>query len=221
MTIIKFNLYVVRHGQTYFNIFNRLQGWSNSPLTEKGIEGAKDTAEKLANIKFSAAFCSDTTRAMHTAQIILDANKAGSVDQPLTSPLLREEFYGYYEGNDMPQTWYVAGAPHGLPTFKDIVNKYSIGKAKDYLKEADPFHMAEDNEEYWTRWNKGLDFIRSDKNIHDDDNVLLISHGNAVLSLVERFGKGKYDVTERPANGSLTKLEITDNDAEVTGYNIQ
>ncbi|WP_220729972.1 histidine phosphatase family protein [Apilactobacillus zhangqiuensis] len=221
MNVITFNLYVVRHGQTYFNIYNRLQGWSNSPLTDKGIAGAKKTADKLANTHFAAAYCSDTTRAMHTAKIILDGNKADSVKQPTISNYLREEFYGYYEGNDMDQTWYVAGAPHGLPTFKDIVTKYSIGKAKDFLKEADPFHQAESNEEYWKRWDQGLDLIRNDKNIHDGDNVLLISHGNAVLSLVERFGEGKYDVTERPSNGSLTKLEVSDDQVKVTDYNIQ
>ncbi|KOY79660.1 histidine phosphatase family protein [Apilactobacillus kunkeei] len=221
MNVITFNLYVVRHGQTYFNIYNRLQGWSNSPLTDKGISGAEKTAEKLANTHFAAAYCSDTTRAMHTAKIILDGNKVDSVKDPIISNYLREEFYGYYEGNDMDQTWYVAGAPHGLPTFKDIVTKYSIGKTKDFLKEADPFHQAESNEEYWKRWDQGLDLIKNDKNIHDGDNVLLISHGNAVLSLVERFGEGKYDVTERPANGSLTKMEVSDDQVKITDYNVQ
>ncbi len=64
----KFNLYMVRHGQTYFNIYNKLQGWSNSPLTDKGIQNAADTGEKLKNTKFVAAYCSDTTRAEQTAQ---------------------------------------------------------------------------------------------------------------------------------------------------------
>ncbi|CAI2564041.1 hypothetical protein AKUH4B406M_02280 [Apilactobacillus kunkeei] len=91
----------------------------------------------------------------------------------------------------------------------------------DFLKEADPFHQAESNEEYWKRWDQGLDLIRNDKNIHDGDNVLLISHANAVLSLVERFGEGKYDVTEPPANGSLTKLQVSDDQVKITDYNVQ
>ncbi|MCH5462327.1 histidine phosphatase family protein [Lactobacillus sp. LC28-10] len=215
----KLNLYVVRHGQTYFNIYNKLQGWSNSPLTQKGIDGAVATGKRLADIHFDAAYCSDTTRAMDTAKLILKENQASKVTEPQTAMFFREEFYGYYEGNDMAQAWYLAGAPHGLPTFKDIVTKYSIGKAKDYLKEADPFHQAENNEEYWARVDQGFDLIRRNPELKDGDNVLLISHGNTLLSLMERYGGGKYDLTVRPANGSLTNLTLTDDDVIVESYN--
>lgn len=215
----KLNLYVVRHGQTYFNIYNKLQGWSNSPLTQKGIDGAVATGKRLADIHFDAAYCSDTTRAMDTAKLILKENQASEIKEPQTAMFFREEFYGYYEGNDMAQAWYLAGAPHGLPTFKDIVTKYSIGKAKDYLKEADPFHQAENNEEYWARLDQGFDLIRRNPQLKDGDNVLLISHGNTLLSLMERYGGGKYDLTVRPANGSLTKLTLTDDDVIVESYN--
>lgn len=217
--MVKLNLYVVRHGQTYFNIFNKLQGWSNSPLTQKGIDGAKETAAKLADTKFADAYCSDTTRAMDTANIILAANTVSAVDHPTTSPFFREEFYGYYEGNDMNQTWYVAGAPHGVPMFKDIQSTYSIGKAKDFLKEADPFHLAENNDDYWKRIDQGFELIRNNSQLKDGDNVLLISHGNTLLSLMERYGEGKYDLSTRPANGSLTKLELDGNRVKVISYN--
>ncbi|AEB72759.1 histidine phosphatase family protein [Lentilactobacillus buchneri] len=217
----KFNLYMVRHGQTYFNIYNKLQGWSNSPLTEKGIQNAVDTGEKLKDTKFAAAYCSDTTRAEQTAQKILDENDASDIDAPITSMFFREEFYGYFEGNDMSQAWYLAGAPHGLPTFRDIVEKYSIGKAKDYLKEADPFHQAENNQEYWKRLDQGFDLIKQNPEIKDGDNVLLISHGNTLLSVVERYGNGQFDVTERPANGSLTKLTVDGDDIHVVAFNQQ
>ncbi|MEJ6400089.1 histidine phosphatase family protein [Nicoliella lavandulae] len=214
------NVYIVRHGQTYYNIYNKLQGWSNSPLTQKGIDGAKQTADKLAQVEFSAAYCSDTTRAEQTANIILSANQRNHPELTV-SPFFREEFYGYFEGTDMNQAWYLAGAPHGKPTFKDIVESDSIGTAKDYLKEADPFHQAENNAEYWQRLDQGLDLIKNNPKLKDGDNVLMISHGNTVLSIVERFGNGKYDVTERPANGSITKLSISDSGTEVTDYNIQ
>lgn len=75
----KFTLYMVRHGQTYFNIYNKLQGWSNSPLTDKGMQNAVDTGEKLKNTKFAAAYCSDTTRAEQTAQKILDENQVSNI----------------------------------------------------------------------------------------------------------------------------------------------
>lgn len=214
----KLNIYLVRHGQTYFNIYNKLQGWSNSPLTVTGKEDAQRAGERLQQVHFDAAFCSDTTRAMETIQTILDLNQADSVTKPVTSPYFREEFYGSYEGSNMDIAWYNAGAPHGLKNFHDIVTKYSIGKAKDWLKDADPFHDAENNVEYWLRMDKGIALIRQ-ADLPDDANVLWVSHGNTLLSLVERFGHGKYDVTERPANGSLTKAVLNDDGMEIVEYN--
>ncbi|GAY72126.1 phosphoglycerate mutase family [Lentilactobacillus kosonis] len=49
--------------------------------------------------------------------------------------------------------------------------------------------------------------------------MLLVSHGNTLLSVVERYGNGKFNISERPANGSLTKLEINGDDAKVIAYN--
>lgn len=34
-------LYIIRHGQTKWNVERRLQGWNNSDLTQQGIENAK------------------------------------------------------------------------------------------------------------------------------------------------------------------------------------
>ena len=31
------DIYLMRHGQTLFNVQKRIQGWSDSPLTEEGI----------------------------------------------------------------------------------------------------------------------------------------------------------------------------------------
>lgn len=212
------NIYLVRHGQTYYNIYNKLQGWSNSPLTEKGKADARQAADRLKNIHFDAAFCSDLPRAMETCQVILDNNVAGSVKSPTVSPFFREEFYGVYEGTNMDQAWYLAGAPHGLKTFKEIVTKHSIGTAKDWLHDADPFHDAENNEQYWARVDQGIALIRN-ADLPENANVLWVSHGNTCLSLVERYGKGKYDITERPANGSLSKLVMNGNEIQFAFYN--
>ncbi|MEY8441081.1 phosphoglycerate mutase family protein [Lactobacillaceae bacterium 24-114] len=214
----KVNIYLVRHGQTYYNIYNKLQGWSNSPLTKKGKKDAQTAGDRLKDIHFDAAFCSDTTRAMETCQTILDENSKNSVNQPVVSSYFREQFYGSYEGINMDAAWYNAGAPHGCKNFKDIVTKYSIGQAKDWLKEADPFRDAENNEEYWERMEKALKLIRS-ADLADGANVLWVSHGNTLLSLVEKYGEGKYDVTVRPNNGSLTLATLTDDSLIINEYN--
>lgn len=214
----KLNVYLVRHGQTYYNIYNKLQGWSNSPLTDKGKRDAVTAGEKVQDIHFNAAFCSDTGRAEETLKKILEINKAGTNVTPVFSPYLREQFYGSWEGVNMDYAWEMAGMPHGYKTFKDIVTAHSIATAKDYLHDADPFRDAENNEMYWKRVNKGIDLIK-DADLPSDSNVLWVSHGNTLLSLIERFGNGKYDVTKRPANGSLTKLIFDGDDVKVDFYN--
>ena len=34
------HLYLMRHGETLFNVYRRIQGWCDSPLTEVGINQA-------------------------------------------------------------------------------------------------------------------------------------------------------------------------------------
>lgn len=220
------HLYLVRHGQTLFNRYNRLQGWSNSPLTEKGLKDADKAAKKLENITFAAAYCSDTTRAQITAQRILDANEAaGNVRPKLVSDMhFREQCYGYFEGQDMQMAWWAAGAPNGAKTYNEIVEKFGLAATRDMLKEADPFHDAESDIEYWTRVEEGFKLIASNSSLKDGDNVLQISHGNTLLSLMHRFAPAGYDLSERPANGSVTRLDFDttkpiDNAITIRGYN--
>ena len=46
METMLLHLHLVRHGQTFFNRYNRLQGWSNSPLTDAGLADADKAAAK-------------------------------------------------------------------------------------------------------------------------------------------------------------------------------
>lgn len=120
----------------------------------------------------------------------------------------REQFYGYYEGLDMAMAWYAAGAPHGVKTYNQIVEKFGLGASRDFLKEADPFHDAESDEEYWTRVEGAFRLIADNPNLKDGDDVLQISHGNTLLSLGHRFGGPDLDLNERPANGSVTVIDF-------------
>lgn len=44
------HLYMMRHGQTLFNIRRRIQGSCDSPLTELGIKQAKAAKELIKDI---------------------------------------------------------------------------------------------------------------------------------------------------------------------------
>jgi phosphoglycerate mutase len=65
-------LYLMRHGQTRFNVQKRIQGASDSPLTELGIEQAKMARIFFENqgIKFNRIYSSTQERACDTAEIV-------------------------------------------------------------------------------------------------------------------------------------------------------
>ena len=44
---MKKDLYLMRHGQTLFNVRRRIQGWCDSPLTELGKQQALKAKEYL------------------------------------------------------------------------------------------------------------------------------------------------------------------------------
>jgi len=204
------HLHLVRHGQTFFNRYNKLQGWSNSPLTESGLADAVKAGERLKGMTFAAAYCSDTTRAQMTAERILDINEQSGNSRPalICDMHFREQFYGYFEGVDMSQAWYAAGGPHGVKTYNEIVSRYGLAATRDWLKDADPFHDAESDTEYWQRVVGGFALIASNADLQDGDDVLQISHGNTLLSLGHRFGGSDLDLNERPANGSITDIDF-------------
>ena len=63
-------IYVVRHGQTDWNIEGRTQGHSDIPLNQKGINQAKEMSLKLRDIKFDKVFSSPLKRAYEIASVI-------------------------------------------------------------------------------------------------------------------------------------------------------
>lgn len=72
-------VYLIRHGETMFNQLNKMQGWSDSPLTDKGISDLKITAKKLALVHFNWMFSSDLKRAIDTAHLMQNANRVSQI----------------------------------------------------------------------------------------------------------------------------------------------
>ena len=87
-------IYLMRHGETDWNKARRLQGQSDVPLNEYGIELAVRTAEALKDVDFDMAFCSPLGRAQDTARIVL-----GDRGIPLYTDIrLKEINFGIHEG---------------------------------------------------------------------------------------------------------------------------
>lgn len=67
-------IYIVRHGQTDWNLEGRYQGRIDIELNETGKVQAEEIYNKLKNIKFDKVFSSPLKRAYETAQIISSEN---------------------------------------------------------------------------------------------------------------------------------------------------
>lgn len=87
-------IFFVRHGQTDWNIKNRLQGASNIPLNSTGIEQAHILANKLQSTHFDYIISSPLNRALDTANII---NQNRNIPLITNSSLLERSF-GCLEG---------------------------------------------------------------------------------------------------------------------------
>jgi broad specificity phosphatase PhoE len=65
-------IYVVRHGQTDWNLEGKYQGKTDIELNQTGISQAEELKHKLKGIKFDVVFSSPLKRAHKTAKIIYD-----------------------------------------------------------------------------------------------------------------------------------------------------
>lgn len=64
------DLYLIRHGQTRWNLENRIQGHLDSPLTDLGRRQAGWLAEAYASVAFDVIYTSTLDRAYETARIL-------------------------------------------------------------------------------------------------------------------------------------------------------
>jgi len=93
-------IYLLRHGQTEWNVEGRYQGQLNSPLTSLGKEQAKRNAQKLQkylNTNEVKLFASPLGRARETAEII--AKESGLESSKIIfEEDIQEVNYGIFEG---------------------------------------------------------------------------------------------------------------------------
>ncbi|MGM0167333.1 hypothetical protein IGI39_002314 [Enterococcus sp. AZ135] len=90
-------IYLVRHGKTFFNTTGQVQGFADSPLTDKGSAQAKQVGKGMKNTKFDLAYSSDLGRQRNTAKLILAQNK-NKTPKISEHDGFKEWNYGGFEG---------------------------------------------------------------------------------------------------------------------------
>ncbi len=91
----KTKIYFVRHGQTDDNVKKIYTGWLDTPLNNKGIAQAKETALNLKDIHFDICYCSPLVRARQTLDELSKYHNGLNV---IFDDRLKERDYGEISG---------------------------------------------------------------------------------------------------------------------------
>ncbi len=105
-------LYLVRHGETAWNVEGRYQGRCDSALSARGQRQADVLGERLAGLRECILVSSPLGRALATARVI--GEHGGR--RPLVDSRLSEIAYGVWEG--LLQADVAAAWPQALRTWK-------------------------------------------------------------------------------------------------------
>lgn len=161
-------LYIVRHGQTEWNVQKRLQGHKDSPLTKLGILQAQWARDGMKDIPIDVIYSSTTGRAYKTAQII-----RGSREIPIIAEKnLRELNMGNWEGQ------------RALDIEKEDPKKYHCFWNTPHL------YKATSGETYFDVQKRALKVVKNIINLHKGKTVLIVTH-TTTLKLIMAYFEGR------------------------------
>ncbi|SHE57040.1 probable phosphoglycerate mutase [Atopostipes suicloacalis DSM 15692] len=216
------DIYIVRHGQTLFNYLERVQGWSDSPLTALGIQQGKEVGEHLSLVKFDSIYSSDLKRAVDTAKYIEEKQKSDL--EIKETELLREAYYGGFEGGSEEGPWtpvfenYDYAVEAIQENFSESLNKIlkeqSNKDIRDIIAGSDDMNLAENYEQYSSRINRFLDTLLGE----DYNKVLIVCHGGTSQLLLEILLEESENISE-PENCSTSIVEVRNNTIELVKFN--
>ncbi len=124
-------LILTRHGETLSNLHNICEGHSDGQLSEEGILQAKKLAERLKNERIDICYASDLKRVKDTVKEIMKFHKGVSVK---FDKLLRERYFGRFQGKPFPESWDWDKLPDGVETDESLCSRAKKFLDKVYSK---------------------------------------------------------------------------------------
>jgi uncharacterized phosphatase len=120
--------YIIRHGETDWNIQHLLQGRENIPLNETGIRQANDCGAALRGLHVDRVIASPLSRAKQTAEIIAGYLGASTV---ITEPDLVERDFGTLSGTTVANIFDVIEGADDIEPVEDVGRRI-IGVLEKY-----------------------------------------------------------------------------------------
>lgn len=186
-------LYIIRHGETEWNTVKRMQGQTDIPLNENGINLAKEVGKYMKDIHFDYIISSPLGRAITTAKLITEGRNIPFK----TDDRLIEMSFGKWEGCRITDPNVVP------PEFDKKFHEDPLGcmtppggeSFDDVLKRTKEFY-----DELCTTPE------------YKDASILISTHGAAGRCLLANFYEDKKDIWrgQIPPNCSVCIVEVKD-----------
>ena len=159
-------VYIIRHGETEWNLKGIHQGHKNSELTQKGKEQADCLGQRFkeSNLVFNSIYSSDLGRALETAKRICEP--IGQKEQIIEIKNLRERALGVLEGL----------------TYHEIKEKLP----EDYLEHTsgNPNYKPEGGESWKDTHDRVERAFNEIVKNHENEQILCVTHGGIVSMLL-------------------------------------
>lgn len=187
-------LYIVRHGETEWNVIKRFQGQLNTPLTEKGMEKLKETGKNLENVLFEEVYTSELERTVNSAEIILNENRGYKNKKMELKKLaeLNEVHFGVWQGLKYEEVF--LKYPEEANNYFYNVKNYKAENVKAENVKAENLKGALE------RFLRGINKILSS---HKSGNILVVTHGTVFEMFINYVGNSSiFDIDERALMGN-------------------
>lgn len=197
-------LYFVRHGQTEFNLENRVQGAVDSPLLPQSLVDAEKTGMFLKDSAITRIVASPQLRAFQTAKLIekhLPNVKTFEIDDRL-----REMEYGEWEGLS------IDGLAETHPDLFHALRK------EPHTYDPSSFH----GETYQHLFARGKEVIQMYAEKYPEEEILFAGHSiHFMTTLLGLSGTPLADIRKQPplANTSITTLLRDDESYTIENWN--
>lgn len=181
-------VYLVRHGQTSWNISGRAQGHTDIPLDPTGQQQAKLLGQSFEGTHVDQIFSSDLSRAKETAESI-----AKAVNTPIeVRHDLRERSFGNWEGLDFGSVANLIQEQANSNSISNQLVRPPAGESfADVWERLDPIHAHLQTAE---------------------GTVVIVSHGGTLALLAAKLIRGTLDTCRafRLSNTGITVMDRRD-----------
>ncbi|MGP3593707.1 histidine phosphatase family protein [Vagococcus sp. WN89Y] len=195
----------VRHGETIFNLYDRVQGWSDTPLTNLGIEVARAFGLRSKTIPFERYYSGDSGRQRETLALIMNEHQEKQLPIELTG--LREVFFGGFEGLPNKEMNDAVSQKSGQDIAAlRLAGKMPLDELVDSIHQVDKRGDAETANQVRERMQQALHYITQDALRHRASKVLVVSSGMSIGVMISNMTN---DPAKKTGPGNAAAVRIT------------